>query len=50
MSAAAGSAGVVQRLGDRLNPILIKEVRQALRGKYFLVMFWLTVLVATLAG
>ena len=37
-------------LTDRLNPILVKEVRQALRGRYFKVMFWLTLGVATLSG
>ena len=37
-------------LVDRLNPILVKEVRQALRGRYFKLMFWLTLGVATFAG
>lgn len=27
---------------DRLNPIVVKEVRQAMRGRYFRVLFWLT--------
>lgn len=35
---------------DRLNPILVKEVRQALRGRYFRTLFWLTLGVATLIG
>lgn len=35
---------------DRLNPILVKEVRQALRGRYFRALFWLTLGVATLMG
>jgi hypothetical protein len=35
---------------DRLNPILVKEVRQALRGRYFKLMFWLTLAVSTIAG
>lgn len=37
-------------LDDRINPILVKEVRQALRGKYFKVLFWLTLCVGTLIG
>lgn len=37
-------------LDDRLNPILVKEVRQALRGRYFRALFWLTLGVATLLG
>ncbi|MSR62520.1 MAG: hypothetical protein EXS08_08750 [Planctomycetes bacterium] len=49
MSSAAASAAP-RRLAERLNPILVKEVRQALRGRYFRVMFWLTLLVATLVG
>ncbi len=43
-------ATMTERLGDRLNPILVKEVRQALRGKYFRVLFWITLLVGTLIG
>ncbi|HTF91226.1 MAG TPA: hypothetical protein VK843_22630, partial [Planctomycetota bacterium] len=31
----------------RLNPILVKEVRQALRGRYFRNLFWFTVVAAT---
>lgn len=27
---------------DRLNPIVVKEVRQAMRGRYFRVLFWVT--------
>jgi hypothetical protein len=38
------------RLDDRINPILVKEVRQALRGRYFRWLFWLTLLVATMIG
>lgn len=37
-------------LDDRLNPILVKEVRQSLRGRYFRALFWLTLGVATLLG
>lgn len=36
--------------GDRLNPILVKEVRQALRGKAFRWMFLITLLTATVVG
>ena len=39
-----------RHVSDRLNPILVKEVRQALRGRYFKVMFWLTLAVATVVG
>jgi len=35
---------------DRLNPILVKEVRQALRGRYFKILFWLTLAAATFLG
>jgi hypothetical protein len=35
------------RVDDRLNPILVKEVRQSLRGRYFRNLFWLTVVAAT---
>jgi hypothetical protein len=38
------------RIDDRLNPILVKEVRQSLRGKYFRVLFWITLGVGTLIG
>jgi hypothetical protein len=52
--AAAPAAGVAapdrKRLDDRLNPILVKEVRQALRGRYFRWLFWLTLLAATLTA
>ncbi|MEO6710816.1 MAG: hypothetical protein ABI054_01840 [Planctomycetota bacterium] len=34
-------------IDDRLNPILVKEVRQALRGRYFRNLFWFTVVAAT---
>lgn len=45
---APANSGV--RLEDRLNPILVKEVRQALRGKYFRVLFWITLFLSTLIG
>lgn len=38
------------RIDDRLNPILVKEVRQSLRGKYFRVLFWITLGLGTLIG
>jgi ABC-type transport system involved in multi-copper enzyme maturation permease subunit len=34
-------------IDDRINPILVKEVRQALRGRYFRNLFWFTVVAAT---
>ena len=37
-------------LGDRFSPILVKEVRQALRGRLFKITFWFTLVVATLIG
>jgi hypothetical protein len=39
-----------RRASDRLNPILVKEVRQSLRGRFFKVLFWITLGVATFAG
>lgn len=39
-----------ERLTDRLNPILVKEVRQSLRGRYFRVSFWITLSLATVVG
>lgn len=39
-----------QWIDDRLNPILVKEVRQALRGRYFKVTYGLTLIAATLVG
>lgn len=45
---AQATTGV--RLEDRLNPILVKEVRQALRGKYFRVLFWITLFLGSLIG
>ncbi len=47
-AAAVKSPGL--SVDDRLNPILVKEVRQALRGRYFRALFWLTLGVATLVG
>jgi hypothetical protein len=39
-----------ERLTDRLNPILVKEVRQSLRGRYFRISFWITLSLATVVG
>ena len=43
-------AGLAERWTDRLNPILLKEVRQAMRGRYFKISFWFTLAVATIVG
>ena len=43
-------APLLERLSDRMSPILVKEVRQAMRGKYFKITFWITLTVATLVG
>lgn len=43
-------APLLERLSDRLSPILVKEVRQAMRGNYFKITFWITLAVATLVG
>ncbi|MCA8979396.1 MAG: hypothetical protein H6831_01130 [Planctomycetes bacterium] len=43
-------APLAERLSDRLNPILVKEVRQSLRGRYFKVSFWVTLTLATMIG
>src|SRR5690606_11497354 len=40
----------IERLAERANPILVKEVRQALRGQYFRLVFWLTLSAATVIG
>lgn len=44
------ASGARLSLLERLNPILVKEVRQALRGRYFRIMFWLTLSAATVIG
>jgi hypothetical protein len=46
----APRARVRRALGDRLNPILVKEVRQALRGRYFRILFTATLTFATVVG
>jgi len=48
--APQGESTRLQRLSDALNPILLKEVRQAMRGRYFKYSFWFTLTVATLVG
>lgn len=37
-------------LADRVNPVLVKEVRQALRGNFFRGIFWLTLSGALVVG
>ncbi len=37
-------------LEDWINPVLLKEVRQALRGKYFKICFWMTLLAVTIVS
>lgn len=39
-----------ERLDGWVNPIVVKEVRQALRGKHFMIGFWLTLVAATVVG
>ena len=41
---------LVEAVSDRMNPILVKEVRQALRGRYFSVVFTIMVAIATVIG
>jgi len=48
--AVAPQASLLARLGDRANPILVKEVRQSLRGKYFKISFWAALGIATVIG
>lgn len=43
-------AARIEDFGERLNPVLVREVRQALRGRFFLVTFGLTLLFGTLAS
>ncbi len=40
----------LDRLSEWVNPILIKEVRQAMRGRYFKITFCITLMLATLVG
>ncbi len=42
--------GVLEGLGDRLNPVLVREVRQGLRGRFFLIIFTLTMAFASMAS
>jgi len=49
-SSASVAPPAGRTLEDRLNPILVKEVRQSLRGRYFRALFWLTLGSATLIG
>ena len=41
---------MLSRLSDFLNPILVKEVRQGLRGRYFKGTYAFTLVIATLVG
>lgn len=41
---------ILDRLTDFLNPILVKEVRQGLRGRYFKGSYALTLFIATIIG
>jgi len=47
MQSKGASTGLWSVLDDWVNPILVKEVRQALRGKYFKICFWVTLLAVT---
>jgi hypothetical protein len=48
--AAAAQAALSARLGERLNPVLIKDVRAALRGRVFAVGFLVVLLLGLLAS
>ena len=51
MDAVARLFGPVWKPIDaRLNPILVKEVRQSLRGKYFSIVFFMMITIATIIG
>ena len=41
---------LLRPLDGRLNPIVVKEVRQSLRGRYFSVVFWIMLTLATFIG
>lgn len=50
---SASLSGLHARLAaltERINPVLVKEVRQALRGNYFRAIFWLTLSGALVIG
>jgi hypothetical protein len=47
---AVPESSLFERLSDSVNPILVKETRQALRGRYFRISFWVTLLGATMLG
>ncbi len=46
----AGAPSRWELASDRFSPMLVKEVRQALRGRYFTALFWLTLCLATTLG
>ncbi len=45
-----GNLPIWNRIADRGNAILVKELRQSMRGRYFAVIFWLTLAIATMIG
>ncbi|MDF1797629.1 MAG: hypothetical protein P1V81_00505 [Planctomycetota bacterium] len=45
-----GLAALVARIDDRLNPVLVKEVRQALRGKQFRSSFGFTLTISAIVA
>ena len=49
MSVSLAMVTRLERLGDRFNPIVVKEVRQALKSRQFVVTF-LLLLLAPAAG
>ena len=46
MSVSSAMVTRLERLGDRFNPIVVKEVRQALKSRQFVVTFLLLLLAA----
>ena len=46
MSVSLAMVNGLERLGDRFNPIVVKEVRQALKSRQFVVTFLLLLLAA----
>lgn len=44
------ATGRLERITDWMNPILVKEVRQAMRGRFFKISFSLTLVIATTVG
>ena len=46
MSVSLAMVNRLERLGDRFNPIVVKEVRQALKSRQFVLTFLLLLLAA----